>query len=711
MIIMPEARPRSAADIPKLPPYATAEDCLADALPLLAPSARLTVTEAAERYIKVPSNGTWQNFDREVAPYMVEPADVTQSRLFTGVAMMGPSQSAKTFMLQTVAGHAVMVKPSPVLIVHMNGKSRDIWVESKLDPMIENSPSLKERLGLSRDDSTFSRKRFKGMNIYVEIPTAQILSGGTYRLVLLTDYDHHPQLLGGKDNAEGSPFGMGTNRIIEAGSSGCVLAESSPAWPVVDLSWRPSADTPHELPPTAHGIAVLYNQGTRARLYWECRDCGDEFEPRIDRLHYDADLEPAAAGASAEMECPHCGSLIGHRHKAEFNRAILRDRGGWRHEASAGRVVALDDPARRQTRIASYALNGAAAAFSKWADIVAEMEEGRRRGEAMGDWSDYARVIYTKVGLPFARPRSEDEEALTEEFLAAHAHETQKGVAPEWTRFITVSVDVQDTYFPVQVTAWGEGGRAQVVDRFDLTQPPEGAPNAERDEEGNSRRIMPPKYLADWRVLEGLAARVWHVEGRGWGLRPVACTVDFQGSPGVSDNAEAFWRGRRKAGEGKRWFLTRGHGGWRLQARHWYASPERGHDGKKARAIKLLNIATDRVKDTVAAMLTRADGGAGALVVPGWMAEEGRAEFVAEERGDKKWDLKRGVRRNEGFDLSVQARAVAEHLGMMKITDWASPPAWAAEGEANPQHVKMEAGTLPEAAPVPKPKSPPRRLF
>lgn len=699
------------AEIAPLPPYTTPEQVLADALPLLAPSIRLTVTEAASRYVKVPVQGAWQSFDPAVTPYMVEPADTTQSRIYPAVALMGPSQTGKTMMLQTVAAHAVMVKPSPALIVHMDAKSRDNWVEEKLDPMILNSPELLDRLGGAREDSTFSRKRFKGMRLIVGIPTARTLSGGTYRLVLLTDYDHHPQLLGGKDNPEGSPFRMARNRTRTYLSRGCVLAESSPAWPVTDTAWCASPDAPHELPPVEHGIAVLYNEGTRGRWHWECPDCGGEFEPRFDRLRYDCDLAPAAAGAGAEMECPYCGVLVAHRHKVELNRAALKGRGGWRHEGEGGQLVALGDAGIRPASIASYAINGAAAAFQSWAALVASYEEARRRAESLDDYTGLATVYYTEIGMPYAKPKGEDDEELTEAFLTAHAHETPKGVAPAWTRFITVSIDVQDTYFPVQVTAWGEGGRAQVVDRFDVTQPPGDAPNAERDDEGNSRRIMPPKYLDDWRVLDGLAARVWPVEGAAFGLRPAACTVDFQGSPGVSDNAEAFWRGRRSAGEGRRWFLTRGHGGWKLAARHWYASPERGHDGRKARAIRLLNIATDRVKDTVAAMLGRADGGAGALVVPGWMAQEGRAEFVAEERGDKGWTLRRGQRRNEGFDLSVQARAVAEHLGMLKITDWEAAPPWAAEGEANPHHVKIEAGALPENAPAAKPKQPPRRLF
>ncbi|MBL3580772.1 phage terminase large subunit family protein, partial [Rhodovulum visakhapatnamense] len=209
--------------------------------------------------------------------YMVEPSDVTQSRIFKVVAFMGPSQSGKTMMLQTVSLHAVTCDQNPTLIVHMSRPERDKWVEEKLNQLICNSPEVYSRLGRGRDDDTFSRKRFRGMRLLIGYPTPQVLSGGTYKTVLLTDLDHMPLVLGGKDNPEGAPVRMAVQRIKSYLSRGCVLAESSPAFPVTDPSWQPDPATPHLLPPVKGGIARLYNDGTRARLYWECPDCGEEF--------------------------------------------------------------------------------------------------------------------------------------------------------------------------------------------------------------------------------------------------------------------------------------------------------------------------------------------------------------------------------------------------------------------------------------------------
>ena len=67
-------------------------------------------------------------------------------------------------------------------------------------------------------------------------------------------------------------------------------------------------------------------------------------------------------------------------------------------------------------------------------------------------------------------------------------------------------------------------------------------------------------------------------------------------SPG-SVFATPIWRKRRREGQGHLWFLSIGRGGFKIPDRVWLATPERGSQGKKARSIKLLNMAVDRLKE------------------------------------------------------------------------------------------------------------------
>jgi phage terminase large subunit GpA-like protein len=695
MVTMPDAGAARALRFAPLPPHPRPEDLLADALPIMDVPSRVPVSEAARRYVRVPQQGLWANYDPAVTPYMVEPQDMTTSRIYRVVAVVAPAQSGKTQALQNVLAHRVTCSPMPSMVIHMDKPSRDRWVDQKLNPMLMNSPELWALTGQGRDDSTFSRKRFRGMRAEIGYPTPQQLSSATYGLVLMTDFDHMPQVLGPKDAPEGSPLGLARQRIRTFMSRGCVFVESTPAFPWADATWSPRDAEPHMMPPAEGGIVQVYNDGTRGRWYWACPDCDEMFEPRFDRLVYDDTLSPGEAGARAEMACPHCGSLIAHRHKVELNRAALKGRGGWMHETRDGGIARIGDPAIRQSEIVSYALNGAAAAFASWADLVSRYLAAKTKADTLGDETDLAQVRYTEIGVPHRPARMDRDSIVGVQALKDNAQATPRGVCPAWTRFITVSVDVQATRFPVQVTAWGENGQAQVVDRFDLITPPEGSPHLDGDNQG--RALDPARYQADWAVLDDLAGRTWPVADAGYGLRPIGCVVDFQGAPGVSDNAEAFLKRRRKDGC-RAWFVSRGHGGLRLRNRVWYERPEGAAKGRKARSIRILNFASDRLKDTVAAQLMRGEGVTAAMFVPDWMTDDQLAEFTAEERTDKGWVKKPGQVRNEGLDLSVQARALAEHKGLTRI-DWGAPPDWARGGATNANAVLH--GAIEDAAPPP----------
>ncbi|OWJ69831.1 terminase [Haematobacter massiliensis] len=695
MVSMLDRGVGSLSRIPPLPSFVTPEELVLDALPLLDPPSRITVTEAAERALRVPVSGRWSDFDRSVAPYTVEPQDLSQSRRFKGVVFVGPAQSGKSQMLLSVSAHAITCAPGPVQLIHMTKTDADAWVEEKLDPAIMNSPRLLERLGKAREDSTFSRKRFKGMRLAIGYPVANQLSSRSQRMVLLTDYDHMPQRLGPKDAPENTPFGMAMMRIRTFMSRGCVFVESTPAFPVDEEKSRPASDLePHLLPATTGGIVNLYNEGTRGRWYWECPDCSELFEPTFARLHYDPDLDPGDAGEMAEMVCPHCGGLIAHRHKVELNRRAMQLHGGWLHEGKTveengkRRLVRIDDAEIRNAAVASYALNGAVAAFVSWSELVARYETARRAFAISGEDIDLSGVYYTDLGLPYRRPRDEDEAALTVESLRGRALPAQKRIAPEWARFILVCVDVQGNRFEVTAMAFGPDGERVPIDRYAIHQPPDDAPRAKGDD-GKYRAVDPGRYAEDAEVLTGLIDQVFPVEGEDWGLRPIAVVIDFNGPKGWSDNAEKFWRKQARAGLGGRFYLSIGRGGFHQRDRVWHEAPERASNGKRARGIKLLNMAVDRLKDSVMAALEREATRIGAQHVPSWMEAEHVAELIAEQRGDKKWDLKAGIHRNEGLDHSVQALALAEFLGLNRV-NWEAPPDWCLAGLLNPYAVALE---------------------
>ncbi|MEM6376092.1 MAG: terminase gpA endonuclease subunit, partial [Pseudomonadota bacterium] len=474
-------------------------------------------------------------------------------------------------------------------------------------------------------------------------------------------------------DGEGDGFTLMRARTRSFMSRGSAVVESSPGAPLTDETWR--AQTIHDCPPVKYGVLALYPQGSRARWYWTCPSgCGHEFEPHRDLLKFSDKGTPEERGKTAEMMCPGCGSLFGHEHKVALNQS-----GRWLHETEDGKsAVPLAHPDMRQTDVLSYWLNGAAAAFSTWAELITQELNAIAHFEATGDEGQLRTAMNTGQAMPYFPRGASDESEIHLQLLKDKAAtvKTEKGIAPTWARYLTVSVDTQGTRFDVGVTAWGEDGRHQPIDRFDLFEPPADAPGA------GDRTLRPFDIAEDWAVLNGLTAMVWPVEGAEYGLKPAALAVDMQGGGATTENAYRFYRERRRAGEGRLWHLTRGSGGHHTD-RIWMKAPERARGGRKvASDIKILNMATDRLKDAVGSSLRIKTDGQNICIVPYWMTEPQLIEMTAERRTAKGWEKRPGMQRNESLDHLVQARALHIKLRGEKI-DWANPPSFAVGGLAN----------------------------
>jgi phage terminase large subunit GpA-like protein len=686
-----EDRPQKFRPGASLPPLRSAAEVVRAALPALAPPARISISEAATRRM-VEAGGHWVPWRNDVAPYMVEPMDQAGSRRFEALAFVGPARSSKTeALILNPLVHAILAAPRLVHVVHMTqAAAREFSIET-IDKLIRHSPELAARLAKGKGaDNTFDKRFLAGARLTIGWPVVQQLSARSIPLVLETDYDRMPQDLGG----EGSAFALGRKRTQSSGTRGMTVAESSPGFPILDETWKPS--TPHEAPP-CDGIVGLYNAGTRGRFYWPCPHCEGEFEPAFDRLHYPGEGTPAERGAAAYMVCPHCGGVIEHSAKAGLNR-----RGRWLHETGDGGIAPLG-PLTRRAATVSYWLQGPAAALASWAQIVTRYLEGEAQFDATGDETLLKSATNLDLGLPYASRAAASTAALDEAGLRSLATDRPWRMAPPETRFLTIAVDVQSGRFVAQVEAWAEGLERTVIDRFDIHTPPAGAPRRE------GRRIDPGRYPEDWSALLDLADRSWPVQGAGFGLRALSIVIDAGGEAGVTPNAYAFWRSTRST-HPRRFHLVRGRGGGRSK-RAEVAAPETAHKGKRhvAKDVRIIWAATDRLKDEIAASLTRGEAGDRALLIPRDAPPDLFAEYAAERRDQSgRWEKRPGVRRNESLDLSVYALALVIVLGAEKIA-WDRPPAWAAPGRGNAFAVGDAADPEGDAPPEPaQPVTPPR---
>lgn len=646
----------------------TAKAARTDSGYILRAPRRMRVADAVAQYMRVPMGaGNSVPWDPLVAPYVIEPMNCLASREYDAVIFVGPARTGKTIgLIDGWVIYNVICDPADMLIIQMTEEKAREHSKKRLARTFRVSPEVVSRLSLNKNDNNVYDRTFLAGN-YLKIgwPSVNIMSSSDYKCVALTDYDRFPEDIDG----EGDAFSLASKRTTTFMSSGMTLVESSPGRDVKDVKWRRTS--PHEAPPTT-GILSLYNRGDRRRWYWPCPHCGEYFQPCGDVVAGFRDItDPVLASEAAYIQCPSCSGRIMPEHKRELNGRGVWLRDGESINADGSRY---GDP--RRSRIASFWMEGPAAAYQTLSQLVYKLLTAEQEYETTGSEETLRAVINTDWGLPYL-PRASMEQRKSE-LLEQRAEPVPSRSVPDGVNFLVATVDVQagrHRRFVVQVTGYGSRGERWIIDRYNITQSLRG------DSDGESQRIDPASYPEDWDVL---LTDVFH---KSWPLasdpsqqmRLMAMAVDSGGEDGVTDNAYKFWRRCRRDGLGKRIYLFKGDSIRRAKLITRTFPDNTGRTGRRAQAagdVPLWLLQTDALKDRVNNALWRDSPGPGYVHFPDWLGSWFYDELTYEERSsDGKWS-KPGRGANEAFDLMVYAEALVILHGYEKIR-WPDAPEWA----------------------------------
>ncbi|MER1978322.1 phage terminase large subunit family protein [Pseudocitrobacter faecalis] len=655
---------------------ATAAEARKNSAAIIRAPRRMPVAEAVKEYMRVPvgvgNSGEW---DPTLTPYIIEPMNCLASREYDAVVFVGPARTGKTIgLIDGWVVYNVVCDPSDMLIIQMTEEKAREHSKKRLARTFRVSPEVACRLSPLRNDNNVHDRTFLAGN-YLKIgwPSINIMSSSDFKCVALTDYDRFPEDIDG----EGDGFSLGSKRTTTFMSAGMTLVETSPGREITNTKWR--RKSPHEAPPTTGALAI-YNRGDRRRWYWPCPHCGEYFQPEMEAMAgYRDDSDPVIASEAAYIECPHCLGVITADKKRELN-----GRGVWLKEGlSIDRDGGVTGEARR-SRIASFWMEGPAAAYQTWTQLVYKLLTAEQEYETTGSEETLRAVINTDWGRPYL-PRSATDQRKSDE-LMARAEDYGKRQVPPRVRFLLASVDVQggkNRRFVVQIIGYGENGERWLIDRYNIRQ------SLRCDESGESCQVHPGAYPEDWQLLvSDVLNKSYKLQENPVKRMPVlAMAVDSGGEDGVTDNAYKFWRQCRRDGLGKRVYLIKGDSSKRQKiiTKTFPNNTDRSDRRADARGdVPVYLLQTDLLKDQLANNLSRDTHGAGFIHFPDWLGEWFYEELTYEERGtDGKW-RKPGKGHNEAFDLFCYAQAVAVLRGYEKVRDWENPPAWAEQQDNNP---------------------------
>lgn len=678
---------------------ASARDIRRDVSGILRAPRRMPVADAVSTYMRVPMGaGNSVPWDPDLAPYVIEPMNCLASREYDAVVFVGPARTGKTIgLIDGWIVYNVVCDPADMLVFQVSEEKAREHSKKRLDRTFRCSPEVKTLLSPRRNDNNVYDRTFRAGN-YLKLgwPSVNIMSSSDYKSVALTDYDRFPEDIDG----EGDAFSLASKRTTTFMSSGMTLVESSPGRDIRDTKWRRS--TPHEAPPTT-GILSLYNRGDRRRLYWPCPHCGEYFQPEMDNMTgYRDSSDPVLASEAAFLQCPACKGRITPGMKRALNMKCVWLRDG----QTIDRKGQVSGDGRR-SRIASFWMEGPAAAYQTWAQLIYKFLTAEQEYESTRSEETLKTVINTDFGRPYL-PRASMEQRKSE-LLEQRAEEVPKRSVPDGVQFLTATVDVQagrNRRFVVQITGYGSMGERWIVDRYNIRH------SLRCDGNGESIQVDPASYPEDWDLLlTDVFDKTWPLAtDPSKGMRLMSMAVDSGGEDGVTDNAYKFWRRCRREGLGKRIYLFKGDSVRRSKLIQRTFPDNTGRSTRRAQAtgdVPLYLLQTDALKDRVNNALWRDSPGPGYVHFPAWLGSWFYDELTYEERSNEgKWSKPyRGA--NEAYDLLVYADALAILSGYEKIK-WPSAPEWARR-ETWIEDTQTETGEMPSPPPAPKSKSKPKR--
>ncbi len=664
--------------------YSDLGDLIAQTADIFRPPDRLTVSQwaAGERQLNNMGAyvGPWLN---ETAPYLTEPMDMLQSRHHDATIFVGPAQCGKTELILNWVGHSVTVDPGDLTIYNPTQANARDFSTRRVDRLHRYTKTVGEMILAERDaDNKYDKHYKSGMILGIAWPSVAELAGKPIGRIALTDRDRMDDDIDG----EGDPFDLATKRTTTYGSFAMTLCESSPSREVIDH--RYTLKTPHEAMPTT-GILALYNRGDRRRWYVPCPNCNEFFEMRFEQLSWENAPSIPDQSESVRLTCPKCAIKI--HPDSRYNMNID---GLWVPDQclvdSSGRLLGTP----RRSKIASFWLEGCAAAFTNWQRLTHTYLTAMADFDMTLNEEPLRKFYNTDLGRPY-RPKALDSDRQPED-LKSRSEPFGRTEAGEIEiisdiRFLLAVVDVQKNMFIVQVFGICPGDPYDIVlvDRFDIRK------SVREDDDGDKLWIKPGTYDEDWHLLIDQVVKKTYplADGTGRRMQVKLTGCDSGGKAGVTSRAYDFWRHLKSLGLGQRFQLLKGTGlatAPRVKESHPDAS-----DGKNKAAARgdvpvwLLN--SNMLKNEANNRLDATLPGKGMIRFPDWLPEWFYHELCSEVFKDSGW-IKLPSKRNEAWDLLYYCIGLClTRFVRIEHIDWMDPPPWASPDPAvNPLIVLNE---------------------
>jgi phage terminase large subunit GpA-like protein len=396
----------------------------------LTPDPALTVSEWADRHRVLSPRASAEpgRYRTDRTPYIREIVDaLSPMHPARRIVVMKSAQVGFTEGGNNWIGYVIHHAPGPMLAVQPTVELAKRFSRQRLEPLIHESPALRERVkpARSRDagNTVLSKEFPAGLLVITGANSAVGLRSMPARYLFLDEVDAYPP----SADEEGDPVALAEARTRTFSWRSKVLLGSTP---------------------TIHGLSRVereYEASDQRRYFVPCPHCREMQWLRFERLRWDKGKPD-----TAHYLCASCEERIEEHHKTAMLEA-----GEWRATADS------EDPGTIGFHISAlYSPVG----WLSW-EHIARLCEAATTDEARRSFKN------SVLGETWV----ETGEAPDWQRLYERRESWQIGTVPSGGLFLTAGADVQKDRIEVDVWAWGRGLESWLVDHIVVEGGPEQA--------------------------------------------------------------------------------------------------------------------------------------------------------------------------------------------------------------------------------------------
>lgn len=389
----------------------------------MAPAQNISIEDWAVEHRRVTDGSNQGPFNKDFVPYILRIFRCFLDPRIRKITLMWSTQLGKSFLIDTIIGYLIHIRPSPILYVLPDGDFIETYSTTKLKSLLEDTKVLRPlvqkakpgRAGTKVDMIKFN----SGFMRLASAGSISALSGQTIPNIFMDEASKYPRDLknqgGSVDQAErrAGAYEDDVNIVISGspGYSGVCAVEKS------------------------------YLEGSQERYYVPCPHCNVPFVFDTKQMQWDKIEKNGKTIHLTEdttrIQCPHCKGKILDIHKPQ-----MLTKGEW----------VAENPDAPSNHV-SFQCGIYYSPWTKFSQIAQDFISKSKTEEGL--------KIFTTLyeGLPF-KPRSDQPEWKT---IKDRAEPYPMLVIPKGVCFLTAGVDIQGNRIAVAIYGWGRGEQAWLI--------------------------------------------------------------------------------------------------------------------------------------------------------------------------------------------------------------------------------------------------------